>query len=355
MGNRRAATTATFLPILVLLLAIGFAPDATARPNAFACPQGLSKFIPKRPADAWTGSGFVQHVAGISDVDREVLIGSQLLAGNVPDFLRHLKPVVLRGEIPGGRFITITICVAPDYLALGTDDDFLRIPMGLRNALTISRDYGFVLPTRKMVDAIYDQAEVRVAPQPLPPTDQMRSTAYYWNHNGRIHDQLAAAAAAAGILLAGQKKDLVVTNQLFSKPGRVAIYGWHLASGHPIQPLSLVHGARYADYSHGVRLVSAIVYVNGLPRSIFDVLADRKLAPIVSDEGPIDYVGELAAALGGGPESRVLVPVAAAPVSDSGAARGDATLQLGMVPIAQLRPVNTLPFTALLTDKADAE
>ena len=45
-----------------------------------------------------------------------------VLAGNVPDFLRNLVPVTFTG---GGA--TITICVAPDYLAVGSDRDFVRV------------------------------------------------------------------------------------------------------------------------------------------------------------------------------------------------------------------------------------
>ena len=57
-----------------------------------------------------------------------------------------------------------------------------------------------------------------------------------------------------------------------------------------------MHGAGYADYSHGVRLVSAIAYVNGQPRSLLDVLQDPWLAGIVSDEGPIIRLAGLIAA-----------------------------------------------------------
>jgi hypothetical protein len=95
------------------------------------------------------------------------------------------------------------------------------------------------------------------------------------------------------MLMAGQKKDLVVSNRLWRKTGRVAIYGWHRGNGTPIQPLSTVHGARYADYSHGVRLVSAVAFVNGQARSIFDILEDPRLAGIVSDEGPIIRLASL--------------------------------------------------------------
>jgi hypothetical protein len=48
-----------------------------------------------------------------------------------------------------------------------------------------------------------------------------------------------------------------------------------------------VHGARYADYSHGVRLVSDVVYVDGEPRSMAEVLADPQLASVVSEDGPM--------------------------------------------------------------------
>ena len=96
-----------------------------------------------------------------------------------------------------------------------------------------------------------------------------------------------------GALLAGQKKDLVISNKLELTPGRVAIYGWHLGSGHPIQSLSLWHGARYADYSHGVRLVADVAYVDGTPRSIFAVLEDPQLAGVLNDEGPVASMDEL--------------------------------------------------------------
>lgn len=69
--------------------------------------------------------------------------------------------------------------------------------------------------------------------------------------------------------------------------GRLAIYGWHYPTGQPIQPLSTVHGATYADYSHGLRLVSDLVWIDGRPRSIYDVLQDPSVAPVLSGEGAI--------------------------------------------------------------------
>jgi hypothetical protein len=181
----------------------------------------------------------------------------------------------------------VTVCVTPDYLALGSDQDFLRLPMALPTAAGVAERFGFLLPTRRIVDAIYEQAEVRLRPQPLPPGEAMRSTGYFWRHQGEIQAQRLALRAPLGALTAGQKKDLVLTNRLLVRPDRIAIYGWHQGLGRPIQPLSTVHGARYADYSHGVRLVSDVAYVGGAPRPLLEVLEDRRLAGLVSDEGPL--------------------------------------------------------------------
>jgi hypothetical protein len=243
--------------------------------------------MPARSPGAVTGSEFVRQTAALSELEREAAIAAELLSGDVPDFLRHLKPVTLRGRVAGDRILEVTICVTPDYLALGSDADFLRIPMGLGTAFAVAASFGFVLPTPRMVDAIYDQAEIRLRPQPLPPGPEMRSNGYYWEHQRRVQRQRRALGAPLGALIAGQKKDLVVSNRLWRKAGRVAIYGWHRGAGAPIQPLSTVHGAGYADYSHGVRLVSVVAYVDGQPRSILDVLQDPWLAGFLSDDGPI--------------------------------------------------------------------
>jgi hypothetical protein len=279
--------------ILIICFARGTPAPATTTTVKPICPQGLSRSIPARSPSAITGSVFAARVAKTSDVEREGMIGDELMHGNVPGFLRHLKPVTLQGKTPAGDVVHIVICVAPDYLAIGSDSDFIRIPMGLRTALAVTERFGFVLPTKKMVDAIYDQAEIKLPPQPMPANEQMRTTAYYTTHNSRITEQSYEAGATLGALLAGQKKDLVVSSRLEQTPGRVAIYGWHLESGHPIQSLSLVHGARYADYSHGVRLVADVAYVDGAPRSIFAVLEDPELAGVLNDEGAVPSMDEL--------------------------------------------------------------
>jgi hypothetical protein len=273
------------------LAAAAFAGTAWAQAGDSLCAPS-ARGIPPRPLDAPGASLFAHAVAGMGDHERDRAVREQLLAGNVPAFLRQAKPVSVKASVSGARPVRLTLCVLADYLSVGSDDDFMLVPMGLDTALAVASRFGFTLPTRRIVDLIYRTSRARLAPQPLPPGDNMRSTDYVIWHQQLVQAQRNAVGAAWGGLTAGHKKDLVLTPRLWSQPGRVAIYGWHRAVGEPIQPLSTVHGANYADYSHGVRLVSEVVFVDGRPRSIFDVLADRRLAALISDEGPMPHAAE---------------------------------------------------------------
>lgn len=274
------------------LAALMFGAAAGAQAPQALCADA-AQHIPPRPREARGGSEFAQAVASLSGSERDQAIGAELMAGNMPRFLHQASPTTLSARLPDGQSVQLTLCVLSDYLSLGSDSDFLLVPMGLDMALAVAARFGFTLPTRRMVDLIYRQATVHLQPQPLPAGDAMRSTSYLLRHNTMVREQRERLGAMPGALTAGHKKDLVLSARLWSVPGRVAIYGWHRDFDAPIQPLSTVHGARYADYSHGVRLVSRVVFVNGVARSIAAVLADKLLAPLLSDEGPLPRVAEL--------------------------------------------------------------
>ena len=253
----------------------------------------LLRQIPTRPSLAMTGSEFVRYVSGMDEPTREQAILAQIIRGNLPDFLRRLKSVQLVERLSDEKTTTATLFIMPDYLAIGSDKDFLPIPMGYYTATEIAVKLGFILPTKKIVDAIFQQSSVHFAPEPMPPGPRMRSTAYYVKHHQKIEEQRLALACPLDALVSGHKKDIVLTNRLAREIGKIAIYGWHRLSGAPIQPLSTVHGASYADYSHGIRLVSDLVLIDGEPSSVYSVLEDPKLARILSDEGAIPKVRKL--------------------------------------------------------------
>lgn len=256
--------------------------------DASGCGEGLARAIPRRPAGAEGGRAVLAAVSGTGGAIRDAALVRALERGNLPDHLRRLVPVTLAGTMPDGRRTQVTICVMPDYLAVGSDSDFVRVPLGLPAATRIAERFEMILPTARMVDAIHAQARVRLEPAPMTPGAQMASTDYLLAHNGTVERQRRASGAALGHLVSGHKKDLVLTNRLMQVAGRVAIYGWHRGDGRPIQPLSTVHGQHYADYSHGIRLVSRTAFVGGRPVDLLDLLADRRYAAILSgDEGPI--------------------------------------------------------------------
>ncbi|MDQ5987750.1 MAG: hypothetical protein CSYNP_03496 [Syntrophus sp. SKADARSKE-3] len=243
--------------------------------------------IPIRLPRSMTGTEFAQTILTAGKRQREESILKQLLEGNLPDRLRILKPVKISYSAENGKGADLTIFVMPDYLSVGSDRDYILVPMGLHTALAVADTFGFILPTKKIVDIIFRNADCRMKPAPLPAGPLMRSTAYYQIHNRMIRDQSHELSCSKNDLVSGHKKDVVLTNRLNNRQGKIAIYGWHRPSGIPIQSLSTVHGAEYADYSHGIRLVSETVLHDGKLKSIYDILEHPGLANILSDEGAI--------------------------------------------------------------------
>ena len=237
--------------------------------------------LPARQHSSPTGSAFLRATAQSTPAERERAILREIRAGNVPGHIRALTPVQLdhNGHLA-------TVYVTPDYLALGSDDDYVVIPMAPRTAMRIAREFGFTLPTRKLVDDIYQHSTLRLTPEPMYPGARMTSNAYYREHDRRIKAQRSRSKGSPA-LIAGHKKDVVLSTRLVKLPHRVAIYGWHRLDGRPIQPLSLVHGISYVDYSHGVRLVSRAALLDGREVDISQILADRELNALLSDEGPL--------------------------------------------------------------------
>ena len=230
------------------------------------------------------GSDVVQQIRDASLEERETAIHREITAGNFPQFLRRFKSVPIRGTIKvvnQERDVATTIQVMPDYLAVGSDDDFVRMPMTPQTAQRIADRFGCILPTRKIVDAIDAHAELHLEPRPL--THKREAVATFLEHHEIIEQQ--RANRPLGVLIVGIKKDIVLSPRIFERPKRLAIYGWRQLDGRPIQPLTTVHSNRYVDYSHGVRLVRDEITLDGRTMTISKLLADPNLCGLVSDEG----------------------------------------------------------------------
>ena len=252
-----------------------------------ACPARLVRAVPRRAGSAASAAAVLARVQDIDGTRRDRVLEAEIRGGNMPAFLRNLVPVTLAGPGPDGKKVQITLCVMPDYLAIGDDKNFVRVPFGLPSAMRIATAFDMVLPTPQMVDLIYRASDVRLQPSPMPPGAAMTTTAYFQRHNTTVEAQRRASGGAAGLLVSGHKKDVVLTRRLSAVPGRVAIYGWHRRNGKPIQPLSTVHGAQYADYSHGIRLVSRNAVLDGRQVDLLALIQDPRYAALLTKEGPM--------------------------------------------------------------------
>jgi hypothetical protein len=253
--------------------------------------QPGSKPLPEAPAPI---HDLLAAWSNLPTPDREakILAAAQSDSpSHLPAFLRpeNFIPITVTATGPSGQSHTATFRVSADYFSLGTDSDFVRLPLIPATANAIAASLGCHLPTRKLVNDIYAAAPVQLEPRPL--TKDRESLPTFLHHNLIIAGQLASTIQpttkpTVPPLTAGHKKDLVLTPRLTEKPNSVAIYGWHRLNGQPIQPLYLGHTATYVDYSHGIRLIHGSVIVDGVPMQLSDVLANPELSPLISDEGP---------------------------------------------------------------------
>ena len=209
--------------------------------------------------DARTGEAFFKQAVSYNWRERDSLALEYANAGQLPDFYFSFVPVTMPFTMPDGKKVKVTLYVAPDYFMVGTSKNWARVPITPMAAQKIADAYGCFLPTPSMVDAIYKASAVKLAPVPM--YAYRDSTITMWQHHLMIEGQRNNKKG----LIAGIKKDVVLSNKVLehAKPNRVAIYGWHLLEGKPIQPVYAGHVNWYVDYSHGIRLIAQKVKIDG--------------------------------------------------------------------------------------------
>ncbi|MDQ7051822.1 MAG: hypothetical protein Q9P14_02580 [candidate division KSB1 bacterium] len=247
--------------------------------------------LPDRPGNALTGSAFAKRVTGLSLQDREKAVVREILSGNVPSFSRKMRALTVHRTINGKRY-ECTFFATCDYLAIGSDQDYLYIPMTPAAAQYLADRFNGLLPTKTIVDMIYSIAEIKLHPQPIPPSSKMTTVPVFKQHTDSIRQQISQIGfdRSSDFIIAGHKKDIIISNKIYSPDRtyeRVVIYGWHLSENHPIQPVYNGHHAEYADYSHGVRLISKLAFLNGDTVQVDEILKDASLSALLSDEGAI--------------------------------------------------------------------
>ena len=181
-----------------------------------------------------------------------------MLRGNIPDFLRTFQTITVKAKDAAGKERTATIEVMPDYLAVGSDADFVRVPMTPMTAARIADAFGCALPTRKVVDEVYrgGSGEARTEAADRGPRGGRDAS----SGTTRIIEE-QRAGKKLGELVAGIKKDVVVTNRLAreAEPRRdlrlaqARRQADPAAHDRPRRPVRGLQPRRAADEAHGRR------------------------------------------------------------------------------------------------------
>ncbi|HVS95750.1 MAG TPA: hypothetical protein VHE54_04660 [Puia sp.] len=268
-------------PATICLLWLGMAIGLCA-----ACSSRKYISFPKRTGQVVGGARFYQTVAAWHWKERDSLAVQLALAGDLPAFLHRFVRIRTSITDPvSGKRIDARYYVAPDYLGVGSDEDWARTPLTPMAAQKIADTLNCFLPTRKMVDDIYRQAAVKL--EPVPMYAYRDSSVTMWQHHLIIEGQRKGRKG----LIAGIKKDVVLSGKVprDPRPDRVAIYGWHRLTGIPIQPLYTGHVDWYVDYSHGIRLVYRTIFINGKAMDYTEVLKSPQLRRLLCDEDDCDF------------------------------------------------------------------
>lgn len=231
------------------------------------------------------GKILIQEISKLSANSRDLFVEACISSRNYPDFMNKFVRIDVETTDENGQIVKGYYFVAPDYLCVGTNDDFIRMPIQPTTAQRIADKLGCFLSTRKISDDVYNAAVIKLEPHPL--TKDRDSLYTFIEHNDIIEEQRLGRVG----LIAGHKKDVIITQRLFESPkdDRVALYGWHKPDGRPIQPIYIGHVDWYLDYSHGIRLVKDTIYVEGEPMHYIDVMKHSVYRKLICDEEECNY------------------------------------------------------------------
>lgn len=227
-----------------------------------------------------SGSQFYKLAATYNWKQRDSAAYEQLIKGNFPKFLRKFIPVKTSIVDDNGLKIVATFFVMPDYLSVGDNDDWARVPLTPMTAQKIADSLNCFLPTKKLVDVIYKNAIIKLQPQPM--FIYRDSSITMWQHHLIIEGQRKNKQG----LIAGIKKDVIITSKLLEakNANKVAIYGWHKLDGMPIQNIYVGHLNWYVDYSHGIRLIYRKIKVNNQWMDYEQLMKDPLLKKLICEE-----------------------------------------------------------------------
>ena len=263
----------------------------------------MTKPLPPRKANALRGSQFMTRINTIYGPQYEDAVVREILAGNVPDFVRpeNWRKITVKGTVDGME-VEVTFRVCPDYLAIGSNNDYVRVPLSPTGFQKLAARWDVALPTKKVVDKIYAEAAKEGgvfalidAPEISRETGMkmdkhtrnMVSPEFAWSQSAIADAKIKKRKGKKPGLVVGHKKDVLVHKVPPHCNGNLIQY-------RPNHPQGLDYGAHpknHSDYSLGIRLVDTIVEVKikgekevDVPDARYrDVILNPKMYKLLSD------------------------------------------------------------------------
>lgn len=319
------------------------APAATAKASASAAPAQASA-APARPlANAQLEALLALSKSSLSPTEKRKQL--QLTLEHFPvDQVKQREDLIVAAVVERAfdppKWTTITSYYQGRRAEIDVTEDALtmlgvRFDVTAEGAQRIADQLGAILPTPRILQLIWEQADVRLKPCTLPADSAMASTARMIEHSKCVDSGIAGRKG----LIANVGKYWVLTNRLAEKRNVAANYGWFVKGQRPIQTVGMRHDTSHTDYSQVLRLIKPTIRVDGREVDIRQVGRSPELWGLVSDEGPLFVWRATRPGVAPSPDDS---PVAAAPPPKPGDPKGvHLALKAGGFPIS----VEQLPQT----------
>ena len=236
----------------------------------------------------------LQQLFNCSGSTREAKVAKLLEENYLPSWLQPQNQKFCPITVINGPD-TLVYNVLPDYLALGTDEEWMYIPMSPLTAKKWMQTNNLSFPTKTMVNQIHHQAKIKLTPpiswnalyDHATKKYNRDSTECFKAQSDKLQEMLKKHTEYShGDLAASHKKDVVLTDYLLTKANQnnVAIYGWFNSDSSVVQNLNpSSHSVSYIDYSHGLRMISNNCVLNGQQTTIQAVWNDLNHCKLLHD------------------------------------------------------------------------
>jgi hypothetical protein len=302
-------------------------------PGAKVPPTPNNQFGPPPRSGGLGGRKFLAactNVLGTADrmermKKREEEMFAELVKGNLPDQCRVWCEIPLDDD-KGNRG---SVKVLADCLAIGSNDDWIRINLSAYTSQRIADEWKCLLPTSKIVALTYKHAKHKFIYHGLQAYDhqggywQFSNEAMLWiddinqgvkscedahfkvppdiatkfdPHLGPGYDAIRNIHKGRCMLpnphplelVSGNKKEVIIsheTNNPQCKNGQqLSFMGFYDETGKPTQHgWTAIHFAGFTDAAQGTRLVHPDMTVNGKPAKYEEVLQNSNLCGLVID------------------------------------------------------------------------